>query len=173
MFNEKRIDTLKLTGALLLGGYLFFALQSRDFSHFIDMINLIFHEAGHFIFIFFGDFLHYLGGTLLEILIPLLFAAYFFIHEDRYSASIMFAWMGYNLTTISVYIADAILMRLPLLGCGTDCDYTYHDWNHLLTKLDLLPYTNSIANLVYGVGMAIFILGILASIWYSTSIRTK
>ena len=37
---------------------------------FIHGIDLIFHEAGHVIFGFFGQFLAVLGGSLMQVLIP-------------------------------------------------------------------------------------------------------
>jgi len=32
----------------------------------LDGANLIFHEAGHVIFAFFGEFLQFLGGSITE-----------------------------------------------------------------------------------------------------------
>ncbi|MCA9397798.1 hypothetical protein KC573_03130, partial [candidate division WWE3 bacterium] len=45
---------------------------------FIDHLNIIFHEAGHFAFFFFGSFLHTLGGTLMQLLIRVSISIYFF-----------------------------------------------------------------------------------------------
>ena len=45
-------------------------IQKADWI-FINYANVIFHEAGHVIFSFFGDFIHVLGGTLGEFLVPL------------------------------------------------------------------------------------------------------
>ena len=39
---------------------------------FIHGIDLVFHEAGHVIFGFFGEFLAVLGGSLTQVLMPMI-----------------------------------------------------------------------------------------------------
>ena len=43
--------------------------------HFLDGVNLAFHEAGHLFFAFFGQTLQFLGGTLGQLLFPLALSA--------------------------------------------------------------------------------------------------
>src|SRR5690554_3718353 len=38
---------------------------------FLDYLNLAIHEAGHWVFAIFGQFMSILGGSLLQILTPL------------------------------------------------------------------------------------------------------
>ena len=40
----------------------------------LDSLNLVFHEAGHPLFSPFGETLHILGGTLMQLLVPALVA---------------------------------------------------------------------------------------------------
>ena len=40
-------------------------------ASFLHMINLPFHEAGHILFGPFGDFMSTLGGSLTQVLVPL------------------------------------------------------------------------------------------------------
>ena len=41
----------------------------------LDGANLIFHEAGHILFLFFGESLQALGGSLIQVAIPALCSA--------------------------------------------------------------------------------------------------
>jgi len=65
--------------ALLILGWSFLTMgiersqRSPSFTHFIIYnVNLVFHEAGHVIFIPLGRFMTILGGSLLQVLVPLL-----------------------------------------------------------------------------------------------------
>lgn len=155
-----KIDYVKLISAVLIALYFINCIQHPDDFHFIGSVNLVIHEAGHMIFVFFGEFLHILGGSLTQVLIPLIFATYFFLRKDNFSAGIILIWMGESITEVAHYASDSILMQLPLLGG----DNVIHDWNWLLTETSLLQYTSAISNTVYGVGIFALILGITFSL---------
>ncbi|MBI2358267.1 MAG: hypothetical protein HYV04_05085 [Deltaproteobacteria bacterium] len=122
----------------------------------IDGANLIFHEAGHVFFSFFGDFLQYLGGSLFQVALPLGLTVYFWRSEQRASASVTLFWSGENLANVAIYIADAQRMELPLIGGD-------HDWNYLLGRLGLLSQAESLGRFVFVVGVLaiLFSLGLL------------
>lgn len=141
--------------------FMYSALNSQDW-HFIDGVDLIIHEAGHWVFIFFGQFVSILGGSLIQILIPLVFVLYFFFRRDFFSASILLMWLGYNFVNISVYMADAVRMQLPLLGG----DFVIHDWNYIFNALGLLEYSGAIADLVRIIGIFVIITGAVLSFRY-------
>ena len=46
---------------------------------FLDRVDLVFHEAGHLIFGFFGEFIGVLGGSLMQVLIPAIVTGYFIL----------------------------------------------------------------------------------------------
>jgi hypothetical protein len=46
--------------------------------HFIGGVNLLIHEAGHVIFMPFGEVISIAGGSLFQLIVPAVFAAYFF-----------------------------------------------------------------------------------------------
>ena len=74
-------------------------------------------------------------------------------------------WFGENLLNISVYIADARKMELPLVGGGE------HDWNIILTGLHILNYDTVIGNMVKVSGWLIMVSAIL---WFlMKSVRIK
>ncbi len=128
--------------ALLASAYFIHYALTPDDWHFIDNANLIFHEAGHAIFIFFGQFIHILMGSGFQVLLPLSIALYFFYTRQRFSGAITLMWVGQNLINVSIYAGDAIVMQLPLLGG----DSVIHDWNYLLTTMNILRYAPEVAS---------------------------
>jgi len=160
MSNLRKINYFKLVTAVILGWYFLSCALNATEWHFIDNIDLIIHEAGHWIFMFFGEFITYLGGSINQILIPIIFAAYFFLRRDFYSASVVLLWVGYNIVNVSVYMADAVVMQLPLLGG----DSSGHDWNNLLWMTHTLQYTDLFSSITRGIGMFVIIIGIVLSL---------
>lgn len=124
--------------------------------HMIDGANLIIHEAGHPLFSIFGQTVGIAGGTILQLLIPCLFALYFYRQQETTSFSVMLLWIGQSLINVSVYLGDAVSMQLPLLGG----DGTIHDWNYLLGHMGALQYTSGISHTIFGLGVATMIVSI-------------
>ncbi len=100
----------------------------------LDLVNLAFHEAGHLFLAPFGSTLHYLGGTLGQLAVPLALAIYFLVTRPSrpLGAACCAWWVGENLINVSVYMADARDLALPLVGGGD------HDWNELFYRFGLL-----------------------------------
>lgn len=135
--------------------------------YFIDYTNIIFHEAGHVIFMILGEFIAICMGSGLQILLPFLIAIYFFINHQKISATVCLMWVGINLINVSVYAGDAIAMQLPLLGG----DSVVHDWNYILSMLNILQATPIVAATLYGLG--IFSIGIGITYGYLFSLNYK
>ena len=153
MDRPRKLNYSRIIGIIITGFYfLFCALHPGDW-HFIDNVDLVIHEAGHWIFIFFGEFIRILGGSLNQVLIPTVFAAYFFLKRDFYSGSLVSLWVGYNIVNVSVYMGDAVRMSLPLLGG----DNVIHDWNYILGHLGLLSHTGFLSGLTYALGIFIIL----------------
>jgi len=130
----------------------------------LHLVNLIFHEAGHLIFAVFGDFITSLGGTLMQLIIPILCMITLFIKtNDPYGGSICFWWVGENFLDISIYMNDAERMWLPLLGgrFGHSSPYGVHDWNYILTELNILQFCQLFAKLVFFLGFLIIIISLI------------
>lgn len=138
----------------------------RDW-HFIDNANLVFHEAGHTIFSFFGELIQVAAGSAFQVALPLGIAAYFFRSGRTASGSICLMWAGQSLLNVSVYAADASEMALPLLGG----DSTAHDWNYLLGRFGLLDRVADVSNSLYGAGVALIAIGSALTLYYSTRER--
>lgn len=151
---------IKLISLFFIAAYFINCVRTPENFHIIGSVNLVIHEAGHFIFMFLGEFMHVLGGSLTQILIPIIFAGYFFLQRDIFSGGIISMWVGQNFVEVSRYAGDAVFQRLQLLGG----DGVIHDWNWLLSTTHLLKYTSLISNIIYGLGMSILIAGILISL---------
>ena len=126
----------------------------------LDGANFIFHEAGHVLFSFFGEFLQILGGSLTQVAIPVMCTGYFARqHQAAASAASLF-WTGESITHVAIYIADARVMALPLHGG----EGVIHDWNYLLGRLNLVNHAESLGRLAFALGVIaiLFALGLLA-----------
>jgi hypothetical protein len=169
----ENFDLARLVGVIPFLVYgLFFARQYNvaDFlegtnriGQFIHGANLIFHEAGHILFMPFGEFMAILGGSLNQILIPAIICGYFFVKGQRYASAVTLFWVGENFWDVSIYAKDADSMVLPLLGGNDEA----HDWYNLLTILDWLPYTQIVGNLIYAIGSILYLIAIPAAFYFA------
>lgn len=133
---------------LVAGVRLIVNLPSSEFAgqSFFHNISLPFHEAGHIIFRILGDFAGVLGGSLTQVLIPLVCLIAFLKRSDVFAASFALWWAGQNFIDMAPYINDARAQQLILLGGVTGQDVPgYHDWNNLLGHLGLLNLDHAIA----------------------------
>jgi len=132
---------------------------------FMHLINLPFHESGHIVFKLFGEFMASLGGSLGQILIPLICLGTLLIKtRDPFGASITLWWTGQSFIDLSPYINDARTLTMPLLGGNTGrfSPYGFHDWEFILTESGLLQYDHTIARASFTIGS---ILIILSFVW--------
>ena len=75
----------------------------------------------------------------------------------------MLFWVGESILNVSVYAGDAVALQLPLLG-GQD---SIHDWNYLLTSLNLLSSTVLIGGVIRLVGTLVIVSAAVGSIRFS------
>ena len=132
----------------------------RSFMHNID---LIFHEAGHILFMPFGRFMSILGGSLFQVMMPLIVMFTFLIkNHNPFAASVGLWWTGQSLMDLAPYIDDAIDQKLVLLGGRTGADSPgNHDWGNILIDLDMLEKHREIASLADSTGAFLIILAIV------------
>ena len=127
----------------------------------LHLVNLPFHEAGHIFFQLFGRWMTSLGGTLGQLLIPILCLFVFLIKtKDPFGASVSLWWLGENLMDIAPYINDARNQNLMLLGgiTGREADYGYHDWEFILNEIGLLRYDHTLAHMAYNFGIVLMLI---------------
>jgi hypothetical protein len=147
--------------------YFLWCAYAPDNAYFTHLINLPIHEAGHILFRILGEFMGIAGGSLLQILIPVVFFGYFVYHKKPFSAAIVLFWVGNNFLDVYVYAADAVVMQLPLLSGLTGAEGGFHDWNYLLSETGLLGKTNLIAKLLRFTGTIITIAAAIGAFVYA------
>lgn len=130
---------------------------------FLHNINLPFHEFGHVLFSPFGRFMMILGGSLFQIMMPLIAMFSFSLQmRDNFAAAIMMWWTGQNFIDVAPYIADAEYRSLPLiLGMGEDA----HDWGNLLTMLNRVESAQTYANISFAIGSLVMLLSFYWAGW--------
>ena len=132
---------------------------------FLHLPDLIFHEAGHFIFAIFGRFMSVLGGSLLQFLIPVI-AAIGFLRQDepeRFGAAICTWWAGQNLVDLAPYIADSRSLQLVLLGGRTGAEVEGHDWEYILTQLCMTHLDQTIGRGAFALGLIIMVASLVVA----------
>jgi len=139
-----------------------FAFVLREPVPVFDWIDLGVHELGHMIVMTGPRMFHFFAGSVAQVAVPAALGIYFlWKQKDLAGAGFCFAWAGTSMWDVSVYIADAPIQALPLIGGGT------HDWGYLLGPQgwDALSQAGSIAGFVDSLGMATAGLGIGVSLW--------
>jgi len=125
---------------------------------FLHLVNLPFHEAGHILFAPFGRFLAILGGSLLQVVIPLVCAWTLRRRtEDPFGAAVCAWWAGENLVDLAPYIADARALQLILIGGHTGAEVEGHDWEALLTTLGWMRYDVALGKASHALGIVVMV----------------
>lgn len=152
------------------GLFLLYAAAHRGGFLFPDFVNLIIHEAGHLFFGWFGRTIGILGGTLGELLVPLLCAVYFGWAREAPGFTFASFWFFENLPYIGVYMADARSQSLPLVSAGGGEGGEEHDWANLFGQWGLLAQDRKIGGLVTMLGW----MGMLAvAAWFAWRVDWK
>lgn len=165
LYTPETVDRITFWGRCL--AYVFFLVWGCRFmvdglsweaigSSFMHNINLPFHEFGHVLFRPLGHFMALLGGSLFQVILPLLLGLVFLVqHHNPFAASLMLWWCGQNFIDLSPYIADATYRGLPLIsGMGEDS----HDWGNLLTILGWLNQAHRLAQISFYLGSCLMVL---------------
>jgi hypothetical protein len=157
---------LVLLVSILWGLKFIYSSMESNYSgtSFMHLVNLPFHEAGHILFLIFGQFMMMLGGSLTQCLVPLICLLTFLVKtKDPFAASVSLWWLGENFIDLAPYINDARALKLMLLGGVTGQDVEdYHDWEFILRKLNLLEYDHLTAQTSHIIGS---LLMIIAFVW--------
>lgn len=121
-------------------------LFSPEYASVMQPLNLGIHEGGHFLFMFFGQFLQVLGGTLTEIAAPFAGMWNFYRQRDFFALAMCFGWLSTVLFGVARYAGDARAMMIPLVSpFGGGDDGVRHDWNYLLGHAGLLEHDQAAA----------------------------
>lgn len=150
--------TAVLGAALLLA--LIYATREEAWVPVLDSLNLVFHEAGHPIFgLFGGEVFTALGGTLMQLLVPLLVLGAAWRKREAAGVALAWIWAAQNLLPTARYLADARAQELPLVGGGD------HDWAFLLGRWGLLEQELRIAAGLRGLAWILILGACLWALW--------
>jgi hypothetical protein len=125
----------------------FYAFVFLDVARGGDPLGLVFlpvHEGGHLIFRPFGEFISIAGGTFTQLAVLVLLAIYFAFQRQALAVAFCMFFCFQQFLPISIYMADARTMELPLVTVG-DSEYVIHDWNYLFSHTGLLNHDLQIA----------------------------
>ncbi len=161
--NSRSFSRSKLAVAVIASLYFLWCAYDPYQWHLIDGVNLVIHEAGHLIFSPFGEFVMIAGGSLFQVIMPALFVGYFWYNAKCYSAALVLFWVGESILNVSVYAGDAVALQLPLLG-GQD---SMHDWNYLLSSLNLLSATAQVAGAIRLLGTIVILLAAFGAVRFA------
>jgi hypothetical protein len=137
--------------------------ETGEAPGFLHLVNTPFHEAGHILFSPFGALVTSLGGSLGQILMPLVCCLTLLLKtRDPFGAGVALWWLGQNFIDIAPYINDARAGELMLLGgnTGQSSPYGFHDWEFILTELGLQGWDHGIAWAAHLTGAAVMIIGL-------------
>jgi hypothetical protein len=130
-------------------------------ASFLHSINLPFHEAGHILFSPFGELMTTLGGSLGQVLVPVVcLVAFLTTSPNAFGAAVMCWWAGENLLDVALYANDARALQLTLIGGRTGAEVEGHDWEHILQLLGMLHRDHQIANAMHFVGALVMLVGL-------------
>ena len=143
--------------AVLAGAVAWFAFIAHREVPILDWFDLAVHEVGHMLMFWAPRMVMFLGGSVAQVAVPLALAWYFgLVRRDLAGAGFCLAWAGASAWDVSVYIADAPVQALPLIGGGE------HDWAYLLGQrgFDAIHLADEIAGFVEFTGALVAVAGI-------------
>lgn len=134
--------------------YAIFLLELASRTGPLPMIDLVFvpiHEAGHLLFSYFGRTLMILGGTFLQLFVPLALGVYFAFRRQILGTVFCLFCFFEQFLPIATYMADARAQELPLLTVG-DPEFVEHDWFAIFSMAGVLEHDTQIAAFVRALG---------------------
>lgn len=140
------------------------SLGDPSYRSLLSGLNLGLHELGHLAFSFFGQFLSMLGGTLLECLAPVFGMINFYRQKDFFAICLCFGWLSTVFFDVSVYVADARAMSLPLVS-PFGSDSAQHDWNYLLGRMGMLQFDTFFAFMLRSAAVISMLVCIVSGAW--------
>ena len=157
-----------LLAAFSVWGVSLIALDYRDGSMnaaFLHRPLLVFHEAGHVIFMPFGEWICIAGGTLGQLLMPLILGGALLLkNRDPFGASLGLWFFGVSLLDVAPYMFDALHPQLILLG-GHTGEEGGHDWIFLFSSMGLLSKAQLIGSLTHKLGALVIFAALGWAAW--------
>lgn len=126
---------------------------------------LVFHEAGHVLFMPLGHWLMVLGGTLGQLIMPAVLAGALLLkNRDPFGAAVGLWFFGVSVLDVAPYMYDALHPQLMLLS-GSTGEEGGHDWIYLFSSLGLLAKSQLIGALTHKLGALLVLLALGWGVW--------
>lgn len=126
---------------------------------------LLFHEAGHVLFIPFGHALMVAGGTLLQLLLPLALVLVLLLKQrDPFGAAFALWLLGVSLLDVAPYVYDALQPQLMLLS-GAVGEEGGHDWIYLLDVVGWRSQARMLGTLIHRLGALVVLVALAWAAW--------
>jgi hypothetical protein len=159
-----------VVAAAITGALAWLTFATHGWIPILSPFDLVIHEIGHVLFVWAPTLLMQMGGSLGQVALPLVIAACFWWRRDDFAVSVLLAWAAESLHNVSIYVADAQDMLLPLVG--DDGSGAGHDWHNVLGTLGWLESTDAIANAVRTASVLLFIVAVgLAALGFARARR--
>jgi hypothetical protein len=135
-------------------------------------LTLAIHEGGHILWSPFGEWMGVAGGSLTQLLGPLVCSVLLVRTQDDYfGGAILGLWLSDSMATLSVYVADARAQALDLVSIGSGDPL--HDWNYLLGRAGLLGQDQHLAGLLHLASWGVFLATLAACAWMLLLMRAS
>ena len=103
--------------------------------------------------------MQFMGGSLMQIIMPLIcFAVFLFRQRDPLAASFCLWWTAVSFMDIAPYIYDALNPKLMLLSGLTGAEDSGHDWINILSSLGMLRHAHVIAGITHAFAVLLMLL---------------
>jgi hypothetical protein len=123
--------------------------------------ELFIHESGHIVFRLFGEYAGVLGGSLMQVVLPLAGSLSMLLRRRAPFPAALCVWFaGVGFVDFAPYVYDAQSPKLPLLGGGTGRD-SFHDWRFLLNPFDWVRFSKPLGYCTYLTGLLVMLLSLL------------
>jgi len=157
-----------LLGVAALYGLKLAMMDIPDWEMSASLMHLVllpFHEFGHILFLPFGEFMTLLGGSIFQVLMPLMLGGFFLVkNRDPFAAALMLWWAAAGILDTAPYIYDAWVPQHVLLT-GRTGDTGSHDFIDTLGDLDLLHKAQPIGRGVHAFGIMVMVMALAWGAW--------
>jgi hypothetical protein len=147
-------------------------------------IDLAIHEFGHMLFMPFGTpilgrTMVILGGSLTQVVLPLLFVVYFLRRQeggqrrDLHASLICLWWTSMNVLSVAIYANDARAGRLMLLTGETGQESDAHDWHNLFARWGMLNRDTVIAGRMRVVAVALCAVSVVYGVYAALNAKNR
>lgn len=134
------------------------------YSSVLGPLNLGIHELGHLIFSFLGQTFAVAAGTLFQLFVPVFAVFNFYRQSDFFAIALSFGWLSTNFFSVATYVADARRLELPLVT-PFGGDDVVHDWEFLLSKMNILQYDTVLAGILRTAAVISMLVCFIAGAW--------